>query len=110
MKKCLWLVLTLAMVLLPVVGWSSPFLYCDPQPNTVIDYSVSLDGGAAVLVDATPIGTTGQVQLKYALAGVSAAAHTMTVKSVTVWGESAPVNFTFTKSASPVPVNLRVAQ
>lgn len=87
------------LTLLTSTAWAAPFLVCDPYlvSEGVDQFSISLDGASAVTVPAE-ILANGTTRLKYDLAPVSAGTHSVSVKAVNIWGESAASPFSFTKS------------
>lgn len=104
MKK---MFLVLAMVLLPMVAFTSPFIVCDPYLPTEVqptNFVIVLDTGSPISV--VPVAGIGGLILKYDVGGVAVGPHTVKVKACVTdpaWGEacSAEVPFTFTRPANP---------
>jgi hypothetical protein len=103
----------LLLALLPVSGYSAPFLVCDPYPNTVtqptefvvtfssgvtnpiVTPAVDIPGGKAMRLDLGPLNLSG--------------AKVVTAKARNSWGESAassPFSFTAGVPASPGGIGL----
>jgi hypothetical protein len=93
------------------VGWSAPFLVCDPYPKTGTQpdsFTVVPDGGTPVSVPVTT-NTDGSVSLHMDLAGISTGNHNYTVTAHSaMWGDSAPVPFAFQKSVPSSPTGIQI--
>ena len=97
MKKLLFI---LAMVLIPTLSFSAPFLYCDPQTG-VTDYKLTGPAWVPATVAAQADGS-----IKMDVSGANVGSNSLTVaacKTDPVWGQlcSSFVPFTFTRPAAP---------
>ena len=79
----------LALLLLPGLAWSAPFLICDPPPaaDQITRYEIAI--GSATVSTPAP--------LHYDLTSVPAGAHTWQIKACSLWECSAAVPFAFTR-------------
>jgi hypothetical protein len=76
------LLMVLAMVLLPIMAFASPFVVCDPYLTTEVQptsFTVTLDAGNPV--SSSPVAVTGGLILKYDVGTVALGAHTIKVKA-----------------------------
>lgn len=100
--KTLFLTLVLFFGLTGLV-FATPFLVCDPQPNT--DEFVLMFDGIEEIVPYNDAG--GYVVLKD-LAGITDGDHDVSVKAVNMWGQSSEVPFAFVKALPGVAGNVRL--
>ena len=99
----------LALIILlvfPVITQAAPFLICDPQVG-INEYVVTYDG-IEEIVSYNENHSSGSVILKD-LAGITEGNHTIDVKAVNVWGESATVNFPFSKILPTAVTGIAIA-
>ncbi len=104
MKKSL--ILAFVLVFVASVGWTAPFLVCDPPlPGDVVtNYKLFFDSGAAI--DHVPVAGV----IRYDLAGISAGNHIVKAQACNEWGCSADsLPFTFIKKIPGAPATLKLA-
>lgn len=92
------LLLLVLIIALAITVHASPFLVCDPYPETATQpewFVTNLDGGGdnEQLPQDTPEGKRIHADLQYVTDGQ----HTMTVKACNVWGCSTSTPFLFTR-------------
>jgi hypothetical protein len=105
MKK-IFAISLMFLFLVATVATAAPFLVCDPQPNTVLEYVLTVDGTDYQL--AVSIVDANTVRVVYDLDGIGMGTHNVELKSKTIWGTSTPVPFVFIRDIPPVPVNIKL--
>jgi len=101
------------LILLPLVGFASPFLVCNSYPTAVVQpdtFEVYIDSNPAVISIAVT-NPDNSKQLKHDLAGTGLmdGSHTVKLKACNVWGCSDySLPFTFTKSVANPPVSIGI--
>ena len=103
MKK-LFLALTLMFLLVPILGFASPFLVCNPQAG-VETYTITGDVFFTAAVTAQTDGS-----LRADLAGIAAGSHAVTIAACNVWGCSSTVPFVFTKTVPNAPAGVSLGK
>ena len=96
------MLIVLAMVMIPSICFSAPFLTCTSVPSGSWDtIGVKMDTAAEVFV-APKINTDGTQTLWYDLANVSVGNHSVTLRGKKgVWYSAVPLVFTFTRPNVP---------
>ena len=99
----LTLLMVMGMLACVSVCFAAPFIVCDapPEEELVTSYVVTMDGGAAIEVDAP---------LHYDLAGVPDGTYSVVVEAKNLWGGGSPsVPFEFTKGAPSIVVGVEIS-
>ncbi|MCJ7663077.1 MAG: hypothetical protein MUO24_02415 [Desulfobacterales bacterium] len=100
------------LALLTSTAWGAPFLVCDPYvvSEKVDQFSISIDGASAIILPAETLAN-GTTRIKYDLAPVVAGTHSVSIKAINIWGESAASPFSFTRSVpSKAPSGIGLAR
>jgi len=93
--------ITFVILLIASTSWANPFLVCDPTPEAVTHYGVTVDGVDEV-VPSFDCGD-GTVRLMYDCEGFSPGAHHIEVRAINLWGESDTVPFDCVKVLPSIP-------
>lgn len=118
MKTC---IICALILMAPLQAHGSPFLTCDDYTvssgQTVADlpdrFELVIDGTLvnSPAVDIVTGGTVTGRRLMYDLSGISVGAHTLIGRACNLWGCSSDSNpYSFTRSASGKPVNIRLTK
>ncbi len=105
MKK-IFIMSLMLLFLVASVATATPFLVCDPQPDTVLGYVLNVDGTDYTLAVTSVDATT--VRVVYDLEGIAVGAHSVELRARTIWGLSSPVPFAFTRDIPPTPSNIKL--
>jgi len=114
MKKLLGC-LVVALLGFTSVAFSSPFLISDPQCKLENDngcaagFELSLDDGATWGVMGSQDVGADKVMIHHDLGGFPEGMNNIQVRAVNLWGESATIPFSFTKSVPSAPTNMAVS-
>ena len=92
--------ITLCILAMATIAWSSPFLICDCQDN-VEQYILIFDGGTPIISDAVSTDCTGdQKRCSFDVGplGLTDGTHHIEGAAKNIWEESAYVPFDFNKA------------
>ena len=110
-----------AIVLLSAaVSWAQPYLVSDPQckdgctncsdgvHGCAAGFEISFDAGANWQTAGSMDVGTDEIRLSHDLVGTAAGDHSIQVRAVNAWGDSAPIPFDFTAGAPSALNGLRI--
>ena len=104
------LILGLCLMFLSSVAFAAPYVITNEHNAALVEnYVVTVDGGSDIMVAPTTIAPDKVVGV-YDVGGLSDGEHTVTFKTVNLWGSSAPRPFPFSVSLPPTVTDIRLVR
>ena len=104
------LILCLCLMFLSSVAFAAPFVITDEHNAALVEnYVVTVDGGDEIVVAPTIVSPDKVVGV-YDVGGLPDGEHTVTFKTINLWGSSATCPFTFSVSLPPTVTDIRLVR